>query len=107
MPVIIPYRLMTQPESTHIARADPSHPHLRFGVASKEAVRRREFVSVYLISPYFDVDHHKLPLVAHCDVRAYVAFVNLVAALSELFFAVTWLWSRHRIPPDDEGSAPQ
>src|SRR5262245_24707935 len=90
------YRLMTRPESTHVAGADPSHPHLRLGVASKEAVRRREFVSVYLIGPRFDVDHHKLSLVAHCDVRAYVTFVDLVAALSKLLFAVTWLWTRHR-----------
>src|ERR1035438_4647102 len=89
-----------RPEPANVSRTDTPQPDLSVRDASQQAVRRHQFIGVYLVHARLDVNCYKLAIVASSGERANVALVELIAALGEVLFAVAGLSSRHQCAPD-------
>jgi hypothetical protein len=75
-------------EAMHRPIADADEPGLGIRVTSQQTVGRYEDIVGHLISARFDIDSNNLPFVAGFDLRADLAFIELVPTACELFFTI-------------------
>src|SRR5207244_3356389 len=73
-------------------------PNLRFGNPSSQLVACLQFILSHLVHAAVDINGDKLAVILGFEPGMDVVFVNGIAALSELFFAVAAFDGAHHHP---------